>query len=473
MQHSIRFLIPSVFLSMLSLGGVAPAAEQPMRSAGRHDAAIFQGPPATMAPDVFGDRQKKEGVLRILTVQERMGVARRNELVRVPLFFHAGECTDPNALTIVAGGARTPIPYQADDVRRDAAGKVARMHAYFYVDLAPWEKKQFHLLAGKNPGAALPALPVAESAGKVTLSGEDIKVTFHSKGLLAGAIAGIETKVGKVAIPDQNLAPETKLVRQDAKLKTTRESQINYYTTPEAIHVKDLRWASGPLLAKLRLKLAPVSAPEDIAEYVFVIPKHGSQIIQTELFYPEEKGSPDTVGAKGNAMLTGKLCLGDAPADQQIVVVPAGLRRRLRTMFKYESKALVNAQAGISLSMIPYVQGGASFAGQEPDGRVFFCGPQDFQTRGGSNSSTLRVFWGQARFIFSNATTLDDLWALSCASFQPLTAVVDEPWVTPEDFSRFDSQASEFFPKIKNWGRPVEATSGGLVSAPSRGSWRR
>jgi len=434
-QHSIRFLIPSVFLSMLSLGGVAPAAEQPMRSAGRHDAAIFQGPPATMAPDVFGDRQKKEGVLRILTVQERMGVARRNELVRVPLFFHAGECTDPNALTITAAGARTPIPYQADDVRRDAAGKVARMHAYFYVDLAPWEKRQFHLLAG--------------------------------------AIAGIETKVGKVAIPDQNLAPETRLVRQDAKLKTTRESQINYYTTPEAIHVKDFRWASGPLLAKLRLKLAPVSAPEDIAEYIFVIPKHGSQIIQTELFYPEEKGSSDTVGAKGNAMLTGKLCLGDAPAHQQIVAVPAGLRKRLRTMFKYESKALVNAQAGISLSMIPYVQGGASFAGQEPDGRVFFCGPQDFQTRGGSNSGTLRVFWGQARFIFSNATTLDDLWALSCASFQPLTAVVDEPWVTPEDFSRFDSQASEFFPKIKNWGRSFEATSGGLVSAPSRGSWRR
>ena len=410
-----------------------------------------------MTPDIFGDRQKKEGVLRVLTVQERMGAARRNELVRVPLFFHDGECADPHSLIIVPAGGKTPVPYQADDVRRDTAGKVARMHAYFYVDLAPWEKKQFHLLAGKNPGAALPPLAVTEAAGKVTLAGEEIRVTFHAAGKLAGAIANIETKVGKVAIPEQNFAPEVKLVRQDAKLQVKRESPINYYTAPEAVHVKELRWASGPHYAKLRLKIAPVAAAEDIAEYIFVIPKHGSQIVQTQVFYPEEQGTSDTVGAKSNAMLTGKLVLGDDGADQQIVAVPAGLRKRLRTMFKNESKALVNTKSGVSLALIPYVQGGASYAGQEPDGRVFFCGSPDFQTRGGSNSGSLRAFWGEGRFIFSNATTLDELWAQSCRSFQPLTAVVDEPWATLEDFSRFNSQAAEFFPKIQNWGRGFDS----------------
>jgi hypothetical protein len=454
----IHRLFFSCWFSVLTLAGAALAADQPVRAAGRQDPAVFQGPPASMAPDIFGDRQKTESVLRILTVQERVGAARRNELVRVPLFFHAGECSDPDALTIAAvQGDKTPVPYQADDIRRDASGKVARMHVYFYIDLAAWERKQFNLLPGKNPAAKQAALPATESAGKVTLAGNDIQVTFHTQGRLAGAIAGIETKVGKVAIPDQNLAPETKLIRQDDKLKQTRESAINYYTSPEAIHVQELRWASGPLLAKLCLKIAPASAPDDVAEYIYVIPKHGSQIIQTELFHPGEKDSSDTVGAKGNAMLSGKILLGDAQADQQIVAVPAGLRKPLRTVFKYQSKALVNAKSGLSLSMIPYVQAGESFAGQEPDGRVFFCGPQGFQTRGGSNSGTLRVFWGQARFIFSNATTVDDLWALSCKSFQPLTAVVDEPWATPEDFSKFDSQASEFFPKIKNWGRGFDA----------------
>ncbi len=203
-------------------------AGQPREAVGRRDPAVFQGPPAAMTPDIFGDRPRKDRVLRVLTVQERMGVARRNELVRVPLFFHAGECADPDALLIVPAGGKKPVPYQADDVRRDAAGKVARMHAYFYVELAPWEQKQFDLLPGRNPGAALPPLPLREAPGKVTLAGDDIQVTFHTAGKLAGAIAGIETGVGKVAVPEQNLAPETKLVRQDAQLKVVRETPVNY-----------------------------------------------------------------------------------------------------------------------------------------------------------------------------------------------------------------------------------------------------
>ena len=453
-------------LAMLGAGNASRAADAPLRAAGRKDLAVFEGPLAAMSPDIFGDKEKKEGLLRILTVDERMGCPRQNELVRVPLFFHEGECAGPNALRIRPAGGGNPLPYQADDVRRDAAGKVARMHLYFTVDLKLWERKQFHLLQirGHDPisgrseiGIVSPDLPVTEADGKVTLAGDDVKVTFHAQGELEGAIAGIETTVGKVTIPAQNFAPETRLIRQDKKLAKVRENAISFHANPAGVLVKDLCWGSGPLFAKLRLKIAPRDAPADIAEYIFIVPKHGSEFILTELFRPEEKDSPDTVGAAGNALLTGKIHLGGAPADQQLVSVPAGLRKELRTVFKYETKALVNAQSGISLSVIPYVQSGPNFAGIEPDGRVFFCGAQEFQTKAGSNSGSLRVFWGQARFIFSKATALEDLWRLSVRSFQPLTAVVDEPWATPEDFLALNRQVGEYFPKIQNWGRPFQA----------------
>jgi hypothetical protein len=440
-------------LTLITIAAVtsATAAE---RVAGRADPAVFNAPPATFTPDIFGAAQKKDGVLRVLTVEERTGYARQNELVRVPLFFHDGECADPNALQIVPVGGGAPVPYQADDIRRDATGKVARMHVYFFTDLPAWGRKQFNLSAGKNPTGA--ALPVREQGDKATLGGDDIQVTFHSRGRLAGAIAGIETKAGKVTIPEQNFAPEAKLVRQNRKLATVRENAINYYTNPDGIIVKDLRWSSGPLFAKLILKLAPVDAPTDIAEYVYLIPKFGTEFAVTELLYPEEKDSSDTVGCKGNAVLTGKLFLGAAPGDQEMVAIPSGLRREMRSVFKYDTKALVNAKAGLSLAAIPYTQGGDSWGGIESDGRVFFCHP-NFQTGGGSNSDALRVFWGQLRFIFSKATTLEELWQQSGRAFQPLTAVVDEPWATVGHFLEFNRAVGREFPKIQNWGRPFQA----------------
>ncbi|MCX5684736.1 MAG: hypothetical protein NT049_13755, partial [Planctomycetota bacterium] len=457
MNKQVLIAMAAGCLALLGFGADSHAQE---RAKGRLDPSVFDGPPAAFAPDIFGSKQKTGGVLRVLTVDERMGHARKNELVRVPLFFHAAEAAaDANGYVITPVGGGAPVPYQADDIRRDASGKIARMHVYFVLgDLPAWGRKQWELSAGKNPGASLPALPVTESAGKVALAGDEIKVLFHTSGKLAGAIAGIETPVGKVALPEQNLAPATTLIRQDMKQATVRENEINFYTKPDGVLVKDLRWAGGPLMAKLVLRVAPAAAPTDIAEYLFMIPKHGSELVETELFYPEEKDSADTVGAKGNAMLTGKLFLGDAAADQQIVSIPAGLRKEFRAVHKQDNKALVNAKAGISLAAIPYTQQGAPFAGIEPDGRVFFCGAKDFQTHAASNSGTLRVFWGQVRYLFSSATAPEDLWRLSVRSFQPLTAVVDEPWAKPADFIKFAREVAPAFWDIKNWGRPFQAT---------------
>ncbi|MGB8353405.1 MAG: hypothetical protein WCD79_05920 [Chthoniobacteraceae bacterium] len=428
------------------------------RAAAKGDAKIFEGPAAPFAPDIFGAKEKKEGMLRVLTVDERVGYARKDEMVRVPVFFHGGECAGPDALQIVPVEGGAPIPYQADDIRRDASGGVARMHLYFFVsDLPAWGRRQFNLLAVRNSGGSAAVVSVRETDGKVTLAGDDIKVTFHTTGALEGAIEGIETTVGKVSLPEGNLAPAVSVFRQDAKLAQVRANSIDFANAPDAVLVKEMRWAGGSVFAKLVLKLAPKAAPDDIAEYVYMIPRHGNEIIQTELFYPEQD-TPDTVGAALNAALTGKLYLGDAstPADQQIVTIPAGLRKEVRSVFSAVNKAVVNARSGISLLAIPYSQPGGD-VGQEPDGRVFFCGPESFRTNAGSNSAALRVFWGQLRYIFSNATKQEELWNLSCKNSQPLTAVVDEPWATPDDLFNFAREVGREYWDIKYWGRGFEA----------------
>jgi hypothetical protein len=434
------------------------AQEESARATGRLDAKVFESQPAEMAPNIFGDRQKTTGVLRILTVDERMGYARKNELVRAPIFFHEGECADPNALQItpVEGGA--PVPYQADDIRRDATGKVARMHVYFNLEVLPaWGRKQFHVAAGKNPGAALPALPVTESAGRVTLAGGDIQVTFHASGNLAGAIAAINTSAGKVTVPEQNLAPAPELIRQAySGGKTTRQNALKY-AEPQGLIVKQLTWGSGPLFAKLVVQMAPKSAPTDVAEYTYLVPKFGAEFTQMERLFPEEKETREVVGAKGNALLYGKVFVGDNESDQSIVAVPAGLRKETRGVFKYQNKALVNAKSGISLTIIPFVQMGARDVARDAAGNTVFQGSTSFQTDGGSNSGALRVWWGQARFVLSRNTDAEALWRQSCEKFQPLTAVVDEPWATPADVWNFAKQVNAEYWKIQYWGRGFEA----------------
>src|SRR5688572_17200313 len=96
------------------------------------DPAVFESAPAEPVAPIREGIPAAAGPLRTLTVAERVGVARTNELVRVPLFFHAGECTDVNALTIydLADGSKKPIAYQADDIRKSPAGEIARMHVY-------------------------------------------------------------------------------------------------------------------------------------------------------------------------------------------------------------------------------------------------------------------------------------------------------------------------------------------------------
>ena len=451
-MRSLGFIAMGM-LSVLAATSIAARGEG-AAAAGRGDAGVFEGPPAPLVPRLRADVPAPGGPLRLLTVEERTGAARRSELVRVPLFFHEGECADPNALAVFAAEdvrQERPIPYQADDIRRDPAGKVSRMHAYFAVDLPPWGRKRFHLVPGKNPGAGLPAPPATESAGRVTLAGEDLRLSFWTQGPRAGAIAGIETPLGRILLPDGSAGPRLVLVRQAEDCKTIRSTPVSY-ADPAAMEVRDLRWAAGPLFAKLIVRIGPRGVP-DSAEFTYRVPRRGSEFIQTERLLPEGPDTPEVVGARDHVLLAGRLVLGDGAADQQIVEVPAGLRRLTRWTHGYSNSALASAKAGLSLLAIPYVQTGAAGIRIGEGGEVQVLGAKSFRRDSGGNSKTLRAFWGEVRFIFSRATTEEDLWEVSRAHFQPLTAVVDEPGLAPADFSAAASEAAKEFWKIPYWGR--------------------
>jgi len=131
-------------------------------------AGVFDGPSAAMTDPLLPLLQRGE-VMRVLIVEERMGVARKNELVRVPLFFHAGECPDPASVSIHEAtdvARKNPLTLQADDIRRDASGGVSRMHLYFEASLQPSERR----VAGLQSSASVQPQSLCRRKSKTSKS---------------------------------------------------------------------------------------------------------------------------------------------------------------------------------------------------------------------------------------------------------------------------------------------------------------
>jgi len=421
---------------LFSVMCVSAFAEDAAPFRGREDAAVFTGPPAALAPRLRYNVPGSGGPLRVLTVEERVGAAREGVLVRVPLFFHTGECPDPNRLQVlesINGKTGQPIPYQADDVRSDPAGGISRMHIYFEVNLAPWERKFFHLVQGDNPGQRLPLMPLNAEGDRVTLTGDALKLTFWTAGERAGAIAAIQAAAGKVSLPDSLLAPRLLLVRQAGDCQVIRKTPASY-AEPASLEIRDMRWAAGPLFSKLVVRFGPKGLPDN-AEFTYLLPRRDSEFIQTQRLFPSDPNTPDVVGAGDNTLLAGRMILGSAAEKQTVVRVPAGLRRLTRSTHGHSNAALVNAEDKLSLLPIPYVQTGMRGIEISKDGTVLFNGTGDFRRTPDGNSGTLRAFWGQVAFVFSNAVDEESLWEVSRAHFQPLTAVVDEPGLSSFDLT--------------------------------------
>ncbi len=394
------------------------------------------------------------GVLRHLMVEERLGLPRSHELVRVAVFLHSDEPANPQSWVVYAAddSARAhPLVHQADDIRRDDTGRVTRFHLYFPVSLGPWERRRFVLVAGANPAAAEPVVPVRRSGDQVTFAGNDLAVSFDVAGPRTGAITGLAPRGLTVTLPDGMLAPRLNLVRQDANLATVRSTEIDF-ANPDALEVRDLRWGTGPWFGKLTVRVGPRGLP-DSAEYTYRIPKHGAVLVQTERLAPDEEGTAEVVGASDHQLVEGRLLLGAGPAAPVVVAVPVGLRRLTRWTNGQFNRAIVDPSGGGSILAVPYVQTGPGGASVAADGTVAFSGPGVFRRNSDANSGTLRAFWGETRFVFSSAVTEEALWEVGRRQFQPLTAIVDEPAVGPAEFRALLPAVADRFWAIQYWGR--------------------
>jgi hypothetical protein len=435
--------------ALLLLAALLPAA-----SAAIPD--VFDASPAWPAPFTTRLHPATEpgAVLRRLTVEERVGEPRTNELVRVPVFLHDDEPGDPAEWSLFAATDteyRHPLVAQADDLRRNETGRLTRFHLYFAVTLAAWERRNFVLVRGRGSAPAGPAPAVATDGDRVTLAGDDLAVTFLTRGPRAGAIAGLAPRNGRVALPDGWIAPALTLVRQAADCTTLRSTELSY-EKPAEIEVRDVRWGGGPLFSKFSVRLGPPGLP-DSAEFTYRIPRHGTVLVQTERLAPEGDPTDEVVGARAHRLLAGRLVLGASAAGMKVERVPAGLRRLTRATNGHFLDALVNRDAGFSLLPVPYVQTGAGPIELGRSGAVAIGGPGTFQRAPAGNSATLRAFWGEVRLVFTTAVDEESLWHEARRHFQPLVAVVDEPDLGPADCRAAMPAIAQRFLEIKYWSR--------------------
>ena len=445
LRTTTSFCAALLLCSAISLGSTsAPAAT----------AEVFNASPAWPAPYIPRLRPAPDQAepLRRLTVEERVGEARSDELVRVPVFLHQDEPADPADWALYAAtdtGRRSPIPHQADDIRRDTEGRITRFHLYFPITLAAWERKSFVLVRGRNP--APPVQPATVQDDRVTLAGDDLSVTFVAQGPRTGAIAAITPRSGTVSLPEGWIAPALTLVRQAGDCTTLARTALSY-ENPAGLEVREVSWGNGPLFSKFMVRIGPPGVP-DSAQYTYRIPHRGTVLVQTERLAPDGDPSAEVVGTTDHRLLAGRLVLGKSATAMEVVRVPAGLRRLTRTTNGHFLDALVNREAGLSLLPVPYVQTGAGKIELERGAKVELGGPTGFLRTPAGNSATLRAFWGEVRFVFTTAVDEEPLWHEMRRNFQPLVAIVDEPTLGPADCRAAMPEIARRFQEIQYWGR--------------------
>lgn len=425
--------------------------------------SVFEASPAWPAPFVerIGPTATARPVLRTLVVEERVGEPRSAELVRVPLFLHEDEPNAPAQWSLYAesDAARTrPIAFQTDDLRFTADGRLARCHLFFPVDLEPWERRRFVLLAG--PALRQPETTDTASCrvadDRVTLSGADLSVTFLVRGPRAGAIVALHPRTGPVSLPGGWLGPRLELVRQSPDCAILGRATVDY-ADPGSFEVREVRWGAGPLFAKFSVRIGPPGRG-DAAEFTYRVPFRGTTLVQTERLAPEGDPTAEVVGADDHLLLAGRLRLGTG-GETEVRPVPAGLRGPTRATSGHTLTALVSPADRFALLTVPAVQtaGGAITAGRGDDFSV--AGPSTFRRHKEGHSATLRAFWGEMRYVFTPSTDGEALWHEARRAYQPLVAIVDEPTLGAADCRAAMPAVAQRFLEIPYWGRqwPQEA----------------
>ena len=382
--------------------------------------AVFDGPPCEYSVSL-DTSVPPDAPLRTFQVDERAGVGRQAELVRVPLFFAQNECRSLDDLVIVsadADSAGKAIPWQADDIRHGPDGGISRVHLWLAVDLKPDETRHFKLLKKPGPPSASTSAPgtVAASDGKPgridTAAGP---VVFGP----AGELISLPGEPGAWQLGDQGMFPSV-LIHFSAKENQPAEDVVLDRTTGE----REVAWAAGPLFAKVRVR---ISGPHETRlEQTYRIPQHGREIVVTTALFPGPRGGT----VKDNRLLEGTL---PASASQKISVekIPAGLRYAIRAEHAYTVSALKSSANSAALLAVPDVIGGSNGTwALGADGHFSLNGQRGLQRGGEGEKDTLYGYWTEVRLMSTTAPSADAIWKRYRQAVQPLVAVVEEPGAT-------------------------------------------
>lgn len=381
---------------------------------------VFSGPPSDYAADVMKDEASSAtNVLRTLHVEERAGIDRNDELVRVPLFFAEAECPTLDDLAIIEDVDNRPdreMPWQADDIRLGPDGGISRVHLWFSVNLKAGEKRSYQVVrhTGDERKSVRPTPPPMEleaTSSELRVSTERGPFIWNRTGELRSLpLMGSEWRF------DSSGAFPRVLIKFPARGGQPAADVVLDRTSTE----REVTWSGGPLFTKIRVR---VSGADGVSlEQDYRIPRHGREVVVTSTFFPGDR----TGGVvRENRLLQGTPG-GESAAPASIARVPAGIRYALRAEHAYVVTALSN-QRGAILA-VPLVIGGSNGTwAVDKNGGVSLHGMRGLRRGGEGEKDTLNAFWTEVRLVPSKDTDPDQLWETYRQQVQPLVAVVEEP----------------------------------------------
>ena len=382
------------------------------------DADVFDGPPLAYGMVLYSVDPNGSEEFRHFQVEERLGLARNADLVRIPVFFGDGECRDLDALGIVRENGK-PVSWQADDIRRAPDGGISRVHLWIQVDLAAGETQRYRIVRRTN-ASAKPAIPAVE-----VLANEKVITVNTERG---AAVWGREGQL--LALPGFN---EQRLFGAVGAFPRAAISYPAKGDLPASLVVfdaqsgpREVEWASGPLFAKIRVQISnPVGAT---LEQVYRIPRHGREVVITSALAPGNRA--------GSVVQENKLLVGTAAArpwqKADIIRVPAGVVSALRAEHAYVVTALKPVDGPGSVLAIPLVIGGPNGMWAVDDKGGFALLAQRNLSRGKDERDTLYAYGMEVRLVASEDSDSEALWARFREHVQPLVAVVEESGATVE-----------------------------------------
>jgi len=397
--------------AVCAASGVSPATE------GTSD--VFLSVDSGYAAPLVASAAESD-TLRVFSVEERTGIPRKGELVRAPVFFAEGECRSLAELAVVADDAPgTSVEVQFDDIRRGPDGGISRVHVWFATDLPAFAHRRFRIT--KRSAAASEAgrkpTEIRETKEALIYATDEGEVTWSRR---SGGLKSVRRGDARWTFDGAGLGPSVLLQVSAAK------EAAGFETRFDGDSKREVAWASGPLFAKMRIRIVDPNGA--VLTQEMRVPRHGREVVVTTDIIP---GVRARAALRDYRVLTGEL-EGASASNLTLTDIPAGVRFALRAEQPYTVNALTSAGRRSSLLAVPLVIGG-------PNGRFTLEGKQ-LSLRGQTASQrgnegekdSLRGFWNEVRLVPIDTAEPESLWRAYRDHVQPLVAVVEEPGASVE-----------------------------------------